>query len=173
MLESGPFRLNLQRAYRVPRRAQKGEAMTERTVIQSISQSHVLTVRTEASSYEAACAMTKAHCGSVLVVDALGAMLGILTERDLMTKIVAKRRDPEATPVSEIMTHNPHFIAPETTVSDAVLIMKRHNFRHLPIISPASKILGVFSIRDALPREVVEAEHMADLIDQQFTNVLG
>ncbi len=147
--------------------------MTERTVIESISQSHVLSVRTEASSYDAACAMTKARCGSVLIVDAAGAMLGILTERDLMTKLIAQRRNPETTPVVDIMTHNPHFVAPETSVSDAVLIMKRHNFRHLPIISSNSKILGVFSLRDAMPREVDAAEHMAELIDQQFTNVLS
>jgi CBS domain-containing protein len=147
--------------------------MIERTVIQSISQNHVLTVPTGASSYEAACAMTKARCGSVLIVDAAGALLGILTERDLMTKIVAKLRNPETTPVSDIMTINPHFVGPDTSVSDAVLIMKRHNFRHLPVISSAAKILGVFSIRDAMARELVEAEHMADLIDQQLTNVLS
>jgi len=147
--------------------------VSERTVIESISQSHVLSVKAQASAYDAACMMTKAHCGSVLIVDDGGTMLGILTERDLMVKIVAKRRDPETTPVSDIMTHNPHFISPETTVSDAVLIMKRHNFRHLPIISSTSKILGVFSIRDAMARELVEAESMADLIDQQFTNVLS
>lgn len=146
--------------------------MTERTVIESISQSQVLTVQTQASAYEAACVMTKGRCGSVLIVDG-GTMLGILTERDLMTKIVARRRDPETTPVSDIMTHNPHFISPETTVSDAVLIMKRHNFRHLPIISSTSTILGVFSIRDAMARELVEAESMVDLIDEQFTNVLS
>ena len=120
--------------------------MTERTVIESISQTNVLSVQAQASAYEAAC---------------------------LMTKIVAKRRDPDATPVSDIMTHNPHFVAPETTVSDAVLIMQRHNFRHLPIISSTSKILGVFSIRDAMARELIEAETMADLIDEQFTNVLS
>ena len=101
----------------------------------------------------------------------------ILTSRDdtgqTALHIVAKRRDPETTPVSDIMTHNPRFISPETTVSDAVLIMKRHNFRHLPIISSTSKILGVFSIRDAMARELVEAESMAELIDQQFTNVLS
>jgi CBS domain-containing protein len=147
--------------------------MIERTVIESISQSLVLTVPPDASTYAAACAMTKAHCGSVLVVDGAGAMLGILTERDLMTKLVAQRRDPETTPVLEIMTHNPQFVAPETTVSDAVLIMQRHNFRHLPIVSPASKILGVFSLRDAMPRELAQAEQMADLIDQQLTNVLS
>ena len=130
--------------------------MTERTVIESISQSHVLSVQPQASAFEAACLMTKGRCGSVLIVDAGGAMLGILTERDLMIKIVARRRDPETTPVS-----------------DALLIMKRHNFRHLPIISSTSKILGVFSIRDAMARELVEAETMADLIDQQFTNVLS
>ena len=147
--------------------------MTERTVIESISHSNVLSVQPHASAYDAACVMTKGRCGSVLIVDAGGAMLGILTERDLMIKIVAKRRDPDTTPVSDIMTHNPHFISPETSVSDAVLIMKRHNFRHLPIISSSLKIVGVFSIRDAMARELVEAESMADLIDQQFTNVLS
>ena len=147
--------------------------MTERTVIESISHSHVLSVQIQASAFEAACVMTKGRCGSVLIVDAGGTMLGILTERDLMIKIVAKRRDPETTPVSDIMTHNPHFISPETTVSDAVLIMKRHNFRHLPILSSAAVILGVFSLRDAMPRELAAAEQMADLIEQQSTNVLS
>lgn len=147
--------------------------MPERTVIESISQGPVLAVHTQASAYDAACAMVKARCGSVLIIGGDGGMLGILTERDLMVKIVAKRRDPETTPVAEIMTHNPHFVSPETTVSDALLIMQRHNFRHLPIISSTSRILGVFSIRDAMAREMVEAESMADLIDQQFTNVLS
>ena len=147
--------------------------MIERTVIQSVSQSLVLSMLPDASSYAAACAMTKAHCGSVLIVDSAGAMLGILTERDLMTKLVAQRRDPETTPVLEIMTHNPQFVGPGTTVSDAVLIMQRHNFRHLPIVSSASQILGVFSLRDAMARELVQAEQMADLIDQQLTNVLS
>lgn len=147
--------------------------MIERTVIESVAPGHVLAVLPGASSYEAACAMTRAHCGSVLVVDGAGALLGILTERDLMTKLVAMRRDPQATPVSDIMTHNPRFIAPDTTVSDAVLIMKRHNFRHLPILSSAAVILGVFSLRDAMPRELAAAEQMADLIEQQSTNVLS
>jgi len=147
--------------------------MTERTVIQSISRSHVLSVMQNASVYEAACIMCKARCGSVLILDETASMIGILTERDLMTKIVAKLRNPETTLVSEIMTHNPHFVSPETTVADAVLIMQRHNFRHLPIISSGGEILGVFSIRDAMPREILEAENLAEHIDQQFTNVLG
>ena len=147
--------------------------MLDRTVIESISHSNVVSVPPQASAFDAACVMTKGRCGSVLIVDAGGAMVGILTERDLMIKIVAKRRDPDTTPVSDIMTHNPHFISPETSVSDAVLIMQRHSFRHLPITLSTSNILGVFSIRDAMARELVEAESMADLIDQQFTNVLS
>ena len=120
--------------------------MTERTVVESISHTHALCMRPEASAHEAAC---------------------------LMTKIVARLANPESTPVADIMTHNPHFVAPDTFVSDAVLIMKRHNFRHLPILAAGSKIVGVFSMRDALSREMVEADHMAELIDQQFTNVLS
>ena len=75
--------------------------------------------------------------------------------------------------VADVMTLNPYYVTPSTTVADAVLIMQRHKFRHLPILDDGAKILGVFSIRDAMTREIVEAESMADLIDQQFTNVLS
>jgi signal-transduction protein with cAMP-binding, CBS, and nucleotidyltransferase domain len=110
--------------------------------------------------------MTKANCGSVLILDASGNMLGILTERDLMTRVLAKALNPETTTVAEVMTHNPQCVAPETKVSDAVLIMIERGFRHLPIVTPALKILGVFSVRDALPREISNAVNLAEFHDQ-------
>jgi CBS domain-containing protein len=140
--------------------------MTERTVIQFISQRPVVTTSSQSSAYQAACIMTKANCGSVLVVDSSGALLGIFTERDVMTRIVAKRRNPEKTFLSEVMTKNPRSIAPDTAVSDAVLLMLENGYRHLPILSSSSKIIGVFSIRDASPREISEADCLAEYLDQ-------
>ena len=64
--------------------------MPERTVFQSISQRHVISLGPQATIWEAACLMTKANCGSVLIVDTAGAMQGIVTERDLMTRVLAK-----------------------------------------------------------------------------------
>ena len=110
--------------------------------------------------------MNKANCGSVLVVDSAGALLGIFTERDIMIRIVAKGLDPEKTILSDVMTKNPRSIAPDTAVSEAVLLMLEHGYRHLPILSASSKILGVFSIRDASPREISEADSLAEYFDQ-------
>ena len=139
--------------------------MSERTVLQSIPHRHVVSLPPQASVREAARVMTKANCGSVLVIDAAGVMLGILTERDLMTRVLAKALNAEATPVSGVMTPHPQCVVPEMTVSDAVLILLERGFRHLPIVTAAGKILGVFSIRDALPREIDSAVSLAEFRD--------
>ena len=123
--------------------------MTQRTVIQSVSPRHLVSLGPDATVHEAACVMTRANCGSVLIIDGTGAMLGILTERDLMTRVLAKALDPAATPVSQVMTRHPRCVGPDTRVEDAVLIMIERGFRHLPIVTPDDRILGVFSIRDA------------------------
>jgi len=140
--------------------------MGDRTVFQSMTQRHVVSVTPHASVWEAACAMTRANCCSVLIIDAAGAMLGILTERDLTTRVVAKALNPQTTSVSDVMTHDPLSVGPDAKVSEAVLIMIERGFRHLPIISPSSQILGVFSVRDALPREIGEAVCLAEFHDQ-------
>src|SRR5829696_974717 len=128
--------------------------MAERTVFQSSSQKRVLSLGPNASVREAAGVMTRANCGSVLVMEPPDALLGIVTERDLMTRVLAKGLDPERTILRDIMTHNPLCVPPTMLVSDAVVIMIERGFRHLPIVGPGSKILGVFSVRDALPREI-------------------
>jgi CBS domain-containing protein len=140
--------------------------MSERTVFQSMSQKHVVSLGPQATVWEAACMMTGANCGSVLIVDTPGKLLGIVTERDLMTRVLAKALSPEKTLVSEVMTKNPHCVTPETLVSDAVLVMIERGFRHLPIMGPNGKLLGVFSVRDALPREVGAAQSMAEFNEQ-------
>ena len=68
--------------------------MAERTVFQSIPKRHVLSLGPHASVWEAACAMTRANCGSVLVMEPPDRLLGIVTERDLMTRVLAKALDP-------------------------------------------------------------------------------
>jgi CBS domain-containing protein len=140
--------------------------MPERTVFQSISQRHVVSLSPQASVWDAACMMTKANCGSILVIDGAGILQGILTERDLMTRVLAKALNPKTTQASEVMTRNPHSVSPETKVAEAVLIMIERGFRHLPIVTSAGKILGVFSVRDALPREIGAAVSLAEFNDQ-------
>ena len=145
--------------------------MAERTVIQSMSQRHLVSLGPDASVHEAACVMTRANCGSVLVMEPPDSLLGILTERDLMTRVLARGLDPDATSVRAVMTPNPICVTPETLVSDAVVLMLERGFRHLPLISK-NKVLGVFSVRDALPREIGVALNQAEF-NEQVNDVLG
>jgi CBS domain-containing protein len=145
--------------------------MAERTVFQSCSQKRVLSLGSHASVREAAGVMTRANCGSVLIMEPPDALLGIVTERDLMTRVLAKGLDPEATTVRDVMTPKPICVPPETKVSDAVLIMIERGFRHLPIVGQG-KVLGVFSVRDALPREIGSALNQAEF-NEQVNDALG
>ena len=140
--------------------------MAERTVSQSMSQRNVVSLGPAATVHEAACVMTRANCGSLLIIDSSGVLLGILTERDLMTRVLAKALDPATTGVTKVMTPNPRCVPPEMGVADAVLIMIERGFRHLPIVTDAGRILGVFSVRDALPLEVNTAVSLAEFNEQ-------
>ena len=146
--------------------------MSERTVLQSMAQRHVLSLGPSASVHDAACAMTRANCGSVLVIDGAGPMLGILTERDLMTRVLAKGVDADVTAVTQVMTRNPRCVPPETKVADAVLVMIERGFRHLPVVGEGGRVLGVFSARDALPRELNAATGLAEF-NEQVNDALG
>ncbi len=145
--------------------------MTERTIFQAMSRRHVLSVLPSATVHDAACVMTRANCGSVLVIDHASQMVGIVTERDMMTRVVAKALDLQ-TPVSKIMTPNPQCVKPELKVADAVLIMIERGFRHLPVVADNGKILGVFSVRDAMPREVNAAVSLSEF-NEQVNDSLG
>ena len=146
--------------------------MTERTLFQSMAHRHVTSLGPGATVHEAACVMTRAGIGSVLIVDPSGDLLGILTERDLMTRVLAKALDPAKTLVSAVMTPHPHCVPYDMKVADAVLIMIERGFRHLPIMSETGKILGVFSARDALPREMNAALGLAEF-NEQINDALG
>jgi CBS domain-containing protein len=147
--------------------------MPERTVSQSMAQRHVVSVLPTATVYAAACVMTRTNSSSVLVIDASNTMLGIVTERDMIYRVLAKALDPSITSVSEVMTRSPYCIHPETKVADAVLIMIERGFKHLPVLTTdTNKILGVFCGRDALPREVNTAVNLAEF-NEQVNDALG
>ena len=146
--------------------------MAERTIFQSMSQKQVIRLGPRANVWEAACIMTRANCGSVLVMEPPDKLLGIVTERDLMTRVLAKALEPKGTQLADVMTPNPICVRPELPVTDAVVMMIERGFRHLPIMGANGKVLGVFSVRDALPREISAAVNMAEF-NEQVNDALG
>ncbi len=89
-----------------------------------------------------------------------------------MTRVLARSLDADATAVTQVMTRNPQCVGPEMKVADAVLIMIERGFRHLPIVAEGGRVLGVFSARDALPREVNTAVDLAEF-NEQVNDALG
>jgi CBS domain-containing protein len=97
---------------------------------------------------EAARLMMEHNIGAVPVMRE-GRLVGILSERDIMNRVVAAGRTPGTTPVSDVMTANPKAVAPEESVEDCLFLMRELGFRHL-IVSGKDQLLGLVSLRDIL-----------------------
>lgn len=106
--------------------------------------------------------MAEADCGSALVLSD-GAVVGIITERDVLAKIVARALDPVKTSVESVMTRKPVCAHPEMPVTHALYTMKELGFRHFPVINAEHRPLGVFCLRDAFPEELAGADDLAHL----------
>jgi CBS domain-containing protein len=103
-------------------------------------------VTPQTSVADAIARMNQRHIGSVLVMEG-ERMVGIFTERDVLTRVVPQAIDSRRTPVAEVMTRQPVIIAPTTTVQEAMLVMTNQRKRHLPVIL-GEKVIGLVSIGD-------------------------
>ena len=76
-------------------------------------------------------------------------VVGIFTERDMMTRAV-EQRPPETTPIEKLMTPNPSVLKDEDSVAEAIRIMNRGGYRHVPIVNSEGELLGVLGVRDLI-----------------------
>ena len=74
-------------------------------------------------------------------------LVGIVTERDILTRVVATQRDPATTTVGEIMTRRVLTCTPDTPVDEARRVMREERIRHLPVIDE-TELVGMLSIGD-------------------------
>ena len=86
-----------------------------------------------------------------------GELVGILSERDIMNRVVAVGRTPGTTAVSEVMTANPRAVPADETIDECLFIMREFGFRHLPIVD-GKQLTGLVSLRDILMRQAAEME---------------
>jgi len=89
-----------------------------------------------------------------------GELAGILSERDIMNRVVAVGRTPGTTAVSEVMTANPRSVPADETIEECLFIMREFGFRHLPIVD-GKELKGLVSLRDVLIHEAAEIERMS------------
>lgn len=107
----------------------------------------VHSVANGASALEAAQLMNEHHVGALVVVDTFAEMVGIITERDILTRIVTTQRDPSTTQVGTIMTAEVISCDSATQLSDVRKVMRERRIRHIPVIDEGS-LVGMVSIGD-------------------------
>jgi CBS domain-containing protein len=100
----------------------------------------------DASVIECVRTMTSEKLGALIVMDG-ERLTGIFTERDALNKVLAAGLDPVSTKVSEVMTKDPYCIPPTMTVGEAMALVTKRRFRHLPIVENG-KVLAVISSGD-------------------------
>ena len=109
--------------------------------------------------------MTASKIGALIVMDGKR-LIGIFTERDALNKVLAGGLDPRNTKVSEVMTKDPYSIPPKTTVGDAMELITKRRFRHLPIVDNG-KVLAVVSSGDLthwlVHDQIGEVQELVDL----------
>lgn len=119
-----------------------------------------VTAARTATVFDAA-ALMKAHGKGALLVLEGSRLIGIVTERDIVFRVVAMGRDPRTTVLADVMTPQPQTIHPDKPFAHALRIMHREGFRHLPVVED-ERPLGIVSSRDALDDDIYEMR--ADLV---------
>ena len=139
------------------RRTPLESLFTERETIHSVGPDTLVT--------ECVRIMSTKKIGALIVMDG-EKLVGIFTERDALNKVLAAGLEPSRTKVSDVMTKDPYSIPPTTTVGEAMELVTKRRFRHLPIVKNG-KVLAVISSGDLthwlVKEQVGEVQELVDL----------
>jgi len=117
---------------------------------------------------KAARTMSDKNVGCIAVIDDDGRLVGMFSERDVLTRIVAEGRNPDDTLVANVMTKEIIAAEPTETVNDALTKMRERNFRHLPVVQ-AGHLIGMISIRDLLQVDGDSSRARASFLNELVT----
>lgn len=114
-----------------------------------------VSVSPTASVRDAARAMTDSNKTAVIVMDG-DDMVGIVTERDLVKRVLLRGLDVDRVTSAEVMTKNLVVADQESSIGSAIVLMRRHHIRHVPVVGRRHTVLAVLSLRDLISEEVDE-----------------
>lgn len=130
---------------------ERGEETRIRLKVSEIMNRNLITVTPRDTVYKVAKLMSEHNIGSVVVMEK-GELRGIVTERDLISRYIAKEdgRKPEDVKVEEVMTKEPVIVRDNVDIDEAARIMVDHNVRRLIVVNSNQKVVGIISSRDIL-----------------------
>ncbi|XP_027343168.1 CBS domain-containing protein CBSCBSPB1-like [Abrus precatorius] len=144
------------RKYNTSPRATTGE----RTV-KSLRLSKALTVPETTTIYEACRRMAARKVDALLLTDSNALLCGILTDKDIATRVIAREMNLEETTVSKVMTRNPVFVLSDTLAAEALQKMVQGRFRHLPVVENG-EVIAILDIAKCLYDAIARMERAAE-----------
>lgn len=109
---------------------------------------------TETPISEIALALKDKKIGAVPIVDEDNKLLGIVSERDIVSKLVVEAKDADLTTAKEIMTSKIITAKLNDDINYTIDVMKNNNIRHMPVLDANNRLTDFFSIRDFLRAEM-------------------
>ncbi len=107
----------------------------------------VVTVEPTNTVLEAVHKMREHHVGSV-VVTSKGAPVGMLTDRDIVLRLVLEEKDPRATPVKDVMSTSVVYVRADDQIDQAVHRIRESGVRRMPILGPSGQVAGMVTLDD-------------------------
>src|SRR3954462_6809673 len=118
-----------------------------------LCQRKVVTVRRHEELATAAWMMRERHVGCLVVVEPAGALggervVGVLTDRDIVTEAVVRETDPRAVSVEDVMTRHPVTVSTHTSIEEALQRMRAGHVRRVPVIDDRGRLAGILALDD-------------------------
>lgn len=132
--------------------------------VRDLMSKSVVTIAPEESAALAARLLSRHELGALPVCAADGTLVGIVTDRDIVTRCVAAGEEPGRVPVRDIMSPAPSVITPETPISDAARLMAQRQVRRLPVVEQGH-VVGMLSLGDLARSRRTDTEAAEALSD--------
>ncbi len=117
--------------------------------------------------------MDENNVGSVVVVDEDTKPVGIVTDRDLVTRVLARELDPAETPVAVVMSKDVRSVDESTPIEQAIATMGDAGARRLVITGDESKLVGILSVDDVMELLVEEAQSIGKLLRKEAPTLVA
>jgi CBS domain-containing protein len=131
--------------------------------VKEIMRASPLTVPADATVLQAAKAMEKQDT-SCIFAQSKGKIVGIITERDIARRVVAKGAAPAKTRVSAIMTSPIIAVSPDAKIEEALSVMSKNKVRRLPVVDEKTGMTGIVAVADIARALAEKAGYTSSLI---------
>ncbi|MEX0718005.1 MAG: CBS domain-containing protein [Planctomycetaceae bacterium] len=111
--------------------------------------------------------------GTLVVLDKEERPVGIVTDRDLTVRVLAAARDPLTTTVGDVMTQSPRMVREDTSIEDALAVMRAAPCRRIPVVDGEGCLVGLLSLDDILDLLREEFDAIGRLVRGESPDSLG